>query len=164
MRKFLVMLLLLAVTIPTASAYDASTPYTVTMNFIIPSDTAFSVSLAGAESTIDFNPANKDSKDVEPDSQVASASTPIAVITNDGNVAQNFSINLTLSKPSWVVVRADDTNVAATATAFDTTPLEDSGWQDVSPAASVDIYMWANFTTAVGGTTARTFQVNTAEA
>jgi len=141
MRKLTVMFVLLVLisAIPTATAYDASNPYTVTMNFIIPSDSAFSVSLAGAETAIDFNPASKDSKDVEPDSQVASSSTPIAVVTNDGNVNQNFSINLTAAKPSWVELRADDTNVASAASTFDTTALDDAGWQNIAPAASTNI-------------------------
>lgn len=166
MTKALILLVLLALvaSIPTATAYDADAPYTVTMNFIIPADTTFTVSLAGSETTIDFNPATKDSTDVEPDSQVASASTPIAEITNAGNVPLNFSINLTAAKPSWVVVSADDTNSSAAATSFDTTAFADAGWQDVAASATVNVYMWADFTAAVGGTASRTFQINTAEA
>lgn len=160
----IVLLVLVAIFTPGAMAADADNPYTVTMNFIIPSDTAFSVALAGAESTIDFNPATKNSKDVEPDSQDATNSTPIAVITNDGNVNLNFSVNLTASKPSWGEVFADDTNLSASATTFDTTALTDSGWNNTAPAGTTNVYLWANFTSAIGGTTARTFQINGAEA
>src|SRR3990170_774493 len=78
-----------------ASAYDASTPYTVTINYIVPSDTSFTVTLAGAEVSIDFNPATKDSTLVQPDSQNSSSNTPIATITNTGNVLQDFTTNLT---------------------------------------------------------------------
>lgn len=163
LSKSIVLLMVLAMLVPGAMAADADTPYTVTMNFIIPSDTAFSVALAGAESTIDFNPANKDSKEVEPDSQDDGGSTPIAVITNDGNVDLNFSINLTAAKPSWVTVHGSDTNTFASATEFNTAELPDSGWNDTAPAGSVDVYLWANFTAAVGGTTPRTFQINGAE-
>jgi hypothetical protein len=159
----MVLLVVLAMFTPGALAADADDPYTVTMNFIIPSDTAFSVALAGAEITIDFNPATKDTKEVEPDSQDDANSTAIAVITNDGNVNLNFSINLTAAKPSWVTVHGSDTNTFASSTAFDTDELTDSGWNDTAPAGTTDVYLWANFTDAVGGTTERTFQVNGAE-
>ena len=159
----ILVLFALVASIPGAMADDADTPYTVTMNFIIPSDTTFSVDLALSETTIDFNPATKDSTEVEPDSQDDAGTVPIAVVTNDGNVNLNFSINLTAAKPSWVQVYASDTNTFASAVAFDTTPLEDAGWNTVIPTSSVNVYLWANFTSAAGGTTQRTFQINTVE-
>jgi len=151
----------LVASIPGAMAADADTPYTVTMNFIVPSDTTFSVELAGVETTIDFNPATKDSTEVEPDSQDDGGSTPIAVVTNDGNVNLNFSVNLTAERPTWVQIYASDTNTFASAVEFNTTALNDAGWNTVTPTSTIDIYLWANFTSAVGGTTARTFQINT---
>lgn len=159
-KAVLMVLMIFVVSAPGATAYDADTPYTVTMNFIVPSDTTFSVELAGAESTIDFNPATKDTKEVEPDSQDDGGSTPIAVITNDGNLDMNFSINLTAAKPSWVDVYASEGNTFASAEAFDTVELPLAAWNDTAPAGTADIYLWANFTAAEGGTTERTFQIN----
>lgn len=144
----------------TAMAFDADTPYTVTMQWIIPSDTTFTVALAGAETTIDFddNVADKDSKEVEPDSQVAGSSTPIAVITNAGNQNLNFSANLTATKPSFAVLMLSNTNSVSGATTFDTTAvtIEDN----VAAAGTADLYIWTNLTNAEAGTTSRTFQIN----
>jgi len=153
----------LVASIPGAMAYDADTPYTVTMNFIVPSDTTFSVDLALSETTIDFNPATKNSTEVEPDSQDDAGTVPIAVVTNDGNVNLNFTINLTATKPSWVDVKYSDANTYAGATSFDDSPLGDANWNDIIPTGTIDIYLWADFTNAAGGTTQRTFQINTVE-
>jgi len=142
------------------SAYDADTPYTVTMQWIVPSDTSFTVSLAGAETTIDFddNVVDKDSKYVQPDSQDNSTSTPIAEITNTGNQNLDFSCNLTATKPSWAVLMVNNATDLATATTFDTTAVTIQ--DNVAAAATVDMYLWTNLTNADAGTTSRTFQIN----
>lgn len=144
----------------TAMGYDANTPFTVTMNFIVPSDTTFTATLAGTETTIDFNPATANSIGVQPDSQDNSTSVPIVNITNAGNVNANYSVNLTAAKPSWVTLKANSGTDYATATAFDTTAVELAGWQNIVPSTVAPVYLWADFTSAVGGTTVRTFQIN----
>jgi len=157
-----ILMVLITMSVMPAGALDADTPYTVTMNLIIPSDSTFTVALAGSETTIDFNPTTKDSTEVEPDSQVASGdTTPIAVITNAGNVNLNFSVNLTAAKPSWVVLKAHSDGTYASATTYDTTAIELTAWKDITPTSTADVYLWADFTSALGGTTQRTFQVNT---
>ncbi len=157
------LLMVLMIMVSPAIAYDADTPYTVTMNLIIPSDTSFTVALAGAETTIDFNPATKDTTEVEPDSQVASGNTtPIAVITNSGNLNQSFSINLTAAKPSWVVLKGSSNGTYADSVSYDTALLELAAWNTTVPAGTKDIYLWADFTDALSGTTERTFQINSA--
>ncbi len=144
----------------TAYAFDANTPYTVMMNWIIPSDTTFTVALAGAETSIDFddNVVDKDSDNVEPDSQNASTSVPIAVITNAGNQNLNFTANLTATKPSFAILIVGNTNVLSAGTIFDTTAvtIEDN----VVAAGTADLYIWTNLTDADAGTTSRTFQIN----
>lgn len=139
-------------------AYDASTPYTVTMNFIVGSDTSFTVALAGVETTIDFNPASSNSKEVEPDSQDAGGSTPILVITNAGNVAQDFSHDVNQTLPTGTNVSYSTTNtvdwtkeILPTGTTIDTS---------VAAAGTVDVYMWANFTNADAGTTEVIYRIN----
>ena len=144
------------------SALDADTPYTVTVNYIVGEDTSFTVTLAGAETTIDFNPATLDSKEVEPDSQVAGTSTPMLTITNAGNVALNFTNLVTVAQPSWVDVSYNNANsVDWTQEVTDSAALVEAS---VAIAGTVDVYFWGNFTSAVAGTTARTYQINTTAA
>lgn len=145
-----------------AMAYDSGTPYTVTMQFVVASDTSFTVALAGSETTIHFNPATKSSTQVEPGSQNAAGTTAMAVITNTGNVNQNYSINLTTAKPSWVVLKASSANSYGGASTFDTAALRLSGWNNTAPAGTASVYLWADFTDATAGTTTKTFQINTA--
>jgi len=139
-------------------AYDASTPYTASMKFIVGSDTSFTVQLAGAETTIDFNPVTANSKNVQPDSQNASTTTPIAVITNTGNINLNFTQKVNATMPTFVNVSY---NTAATV---DWTKLITSAYStistSISPASSSNLYMWANFTDATLGTAERTYQIN----
>ncbi len=139
-------------------AYDSSSPYTVTMNFIVGADTSFTVALAGAETTIDFNPSTSSSKEVEPDSQNASTSTPIATITNTGNVAVNFTQKMNETNPTWVNVSYSNVNVVnwsqtilATYSTINTS---------VASSGTSAVYMWANFTSADSGTTPRIYQIN----
>ncbi len=146
-----------------AMAYDSGTPYTVTMQFVVASDTSFTVALAGSETTIHFNPATRNSTGVEPGSQVAASSTAMAVITNTGNVNQNYSINLTAAKPSWVVLKASSANSYAGASTFETTALSLAGWDNIATSGTAPVYLWADFTNAVGGTTSKTFQINTVQ-
>lgn len=146
----------------TAVGYDTDTPYTVTLNFIVPSDSTFTVTLAGSETTIDFNPIGINSKCVEPDSQVNASSTPMVNISNDGNVNVNYGINLTAGAPSWVILKASST--AGATKCNDGTLFNSSvvwgNWNTTVPGTYANIYMFANFTSATGGTTPRTFQIN----
>ena len=107
------MALSLFLTLPFALGYDASSPYTVTLNWIVPYDTTFTVALAGAETTIDFNPANKSSLEVEADSQ--SDGTPIITVTNAGNVNANYSALITADKPTWVTLKGYNSYVYGSA-------------------------------------------------
>lgn len=154
--------LMLMLMIPASMAYDAGTPYTVTLNYIVPSDTSFTVTLAGAETTIDFNPATKDSANVEPDSQVAASSIPIATITNTGNLNQDFSVNLTAAQPAWVVVSVSNYNNYATPITLSAVAQSPTGWTGIAADALAYAYMKGTFTDAPSGTTAKTLQVSSA--
>jgi len=137
-------------------AYDADTPYTVSMRFIVGADTSFTVSLAGIETEIEFEPATKDSKEVEPNSQVDG--TPIVEVTNTGNVDLTFTHKVNDTMPTFVAVSYDSSyapNWAKTIThAYSTIATS------VSADTSVNVYMWANFTDADEGTAQRTYQIN----
>lgn len=138
------------------SAYDESTPYTVTINYIVGSDTSFTATLAGAETTIDFNPTNASSKYVEPDSQDAGGSTPILTLTKTGNVNLDFTQALNATNPAEIVLMVDaDNDWDGADVITDTFIALESG---VSTTSTV--YMWANFTSAPAGTTQRLYQVN----
>lgn len=160
MLRMLSLALIMMLMIPSSMAYDAGTPYTVTLNYIVPSDTSFTVTLALSETTIDFNPATKDSQNVQPDSQNAPASTPIATITNTGNLNQNFSVNLTATQASWVTVNVSNFNDYATHVLLSSIAQSPTGWTNVAASSNVFAYMTANFTNAVQGTTPRTLQIN----
>lgn len=159
MNKYIIgMILVIALAIPSVSAYDSSSPYTVTLDWDVPSDTTFSVALAGAEPDITFTCTAATEDLVEPDSQSASGSTPIAVIDNDGNVAMDFSCNLTAAKPSWAVLIVNDVNTHIGGDTFDTTAVEFG--DNIAIAGSSDMYLWSNVTSAALGNTAKTIQIN----
>lgn len=150
-----------------AYAFDQDTPYTVTVNFIVPSDTTFTVSLAGAETTVDFNDnvavGSGTQTEVEPDSQNASTSVPIINITNAGNLNLNFTTNLTTSKPSWVTLKVSNDTVYGSSTSFDTTAVLVE--ENVPSGNSVSMYLWSDLDrdSWVQGTTARTLQINSVD-
>ena len=144
----------------TASAYDAATPATYTINYIIPSDTSFTVTLVGGETSMDFNPATKDTANVEPDGQNAGTSTPWAVITNTGNLNQSFGVNTTAAQPSWVVVTLSNANTYANPITLSNVVQIPTGWTNIVALGTASIYAKATFTAAVSGTTARTLRIN----
>jgi len=139
-------------------AYDADTPYTVTVNYIVGQDTSFTVALAGAETTIDFNPADLNAKEVEPDSQDDGGSTPMLTITNAGNVALDFTRGLNASNPAWVVLSMNNANTVDWTQIVNDTFV--AGDTSVAAAGTSEWYFWANFTAADSGTTVRTLQIN----
>jgi hypothetical protein len=154
----LLMGLLLITGFGSVYAYDANTPYTVTINYIVGQDTSFTVSLAGVETTIDFNPATLNSKNVEPDSQVAGSSTPMVTVTNTGNVNLDFKRGLTSDNPAWVILSMNNANSVDWTKLVNTTSITSSS--GIEPASSAYYYFWANFTSAEAGSTPVTFQVN----
>jgi len=144
----------------TASAYDASTPATYTINYIVPSDTSFTVTLVGGETSMDFNPATKDTADVEPDGQIAGSSTAWATITNTGNLNQNFGVNTTATQPSWVAVIISNASTYTNPITLSNTVQIPTGWTNIVSLGTVKIYAKATFTAAVAGTTTRTLRIN----
>jgi len=146
-----------------AAVYDASTPWTGTVKWIVPSDTAFSITFAGGESTIDFdnNLTSQTQSGVQPDSQNNATSTPIITITNDGNLNLNFTCNLTATKPDWAVIKQNNETSYTGATTFDTTAVVVNA--SVPASQSTSMYIWTDVTSAPAGTTERTLQINSAQ-
>lgn len=149
-----------------AIALDANNPYTVDMKWIVPSDTSFTVSLCGSQTSVDFddnlNSQTTDSE-IEPNCQNVSTTTPLLTISNDGNVAQNFTGFLQSARPAfvdglWLNNAAD----FASATDFDTTAVDIA--TNVASGNSVDVYYWTNVSNADQGTTTRTKQINSTQA
>jgi len=141
-------------------AYDASTPYTVTMKWIVPEDSSFTVELCGAETTIDFDTALTSDTVAwaQPNCQDNATSTAMYTITNTGNIALNFTNNLTAAKPAWATLYVNNDTIAADAVEFDTDAVIIAG--NVAIDATRDIYLWTTITSADTGTTERTYQVN----
>ena len=157
------LMLVMAMSIVSVTALDADTPYTVQLDIIVPSDTSFSVSLAGAESQIDFDDEMTGSNNawVEPDSQDNTTATPIIEITNLGNIALNYTLNVT-ELPAWAILKADvNADMSTTVTVNDTTDPETSRVATNQAAdATTNVYLWVNTTDADAGTNTETFQIN----
>lgn len=142
-----------------ALAYDQSTPYSATMKWIVPSDTTFTVSLCGAETTIDFdtNLTSSTQVQVEPDCQNAPAGIPIMNITNSGNINMNFTCNLTAPSPSWAYLYVNNNSNFLTAKIVNVTAVTIAN--GVATSGTSLVYVWTNVTNAVQGTTTKTFEV-----
>lgn len=151
--------LTVAFSVSLVAAYDAGVPYTITMKWIIPSDTTFSVAPCGAETSIDFddNAVNSTDAGVEPDCQDASVPTPMFVITNDGNLNLNFSCCLSATKPAWSTLYVSNDSNYAAATTFDTANVTIA--DNVASAATADVFIWTDYASATAGTTERTWQL-----
>ena len=149
----------IATTIP-AFGFDANSPATYTVQYIIPSDTSFTVSLCGSETQMNFNPATKSSTLVEPDCQQIVSNNPWANMTNGGNINLNFSVNLTTPNPSWVELHIGSSPSMADQVTVGATQLYPTGWLDVSPGSDVQLYARANFTNAGAGTTSNTIKIS----
>jgi hypothetical protein len=153
-------LLLSVMTSGFVMAYDTSNPYTVTLNWIVPSDTTFTVALAGAETTIDFNPINKSSLEVQADSQADV--TPIVTITNQGNILADYSAEVTGTLPSWVTLKGKNSYDYSTAdTLSNSTNITIQA--NVEGGDTAEYWLWSDFTEAPKGTEESSFQISTLE-
>ena len=140
------------------SASDADTPWSGTVKWTIPSDTSFTVTLAGGADTIDFNASGTTDVRVEPAGQDNSTSTAIIVITNTGNQALNFNMSVPEGCPSWAVLR-----IGNTTTFGDSTVVNKTGHivgTAIAAAGTQDVYMWTNVTSAPIGMVSKTAYIN----
>lgn len=149
---------LLATTIPVLG-YDQNNPASYTVQYVIPSDTSFSVSLCGSETQMNFNPANGSSKSVEAVCQSKDINKPWANITNTGNLELNFSTNLTTTNPNWVVLNIGSNSSMSDQVIVTNTATSPAGWLNVAPGNSVQVYSLASFTNAPQGTTSKTIKI-----
>lgn len=141
-------------------SYDADNPYTVTLKWIVPSDTSFAVALCGAETTIDFedNIPSSTLNGAEPDCQNASLNHPMLTVTNNGNLPLNFTNNLTAAKPSWATLKVSNSTTYAESVSFDTTPVNIG--KNIAAGNNLTIYLWTDLNNATAGTTQRTYEVD----
>ncbi len=163
----LMVVLLVTASIPLAWAYDSSAPYTVTINYIVPVDTTFTVTLAAAQIDINFEPVKvgnvgaSNAQNVEPTNQSAASSIATAEIINAGNVAQTFSMNLTAAQFSYVVVIASNNSDYSNPVTLSDSAQSPTEWANVAASGTVALYLQADFTDAPLGTTSKTLQINT---
>lgn len=142
---------------------DTNNAVEYTVQYIIPSDTSFSVDLCGAETQMNFNPATISSKLVEPNCQSITSNMPWANITNSGNLNENYSTNLTTLNPAWVELYVGSGSSMSDQETVINTALSPTGWNNVAPGNTVQLYARANFTNAPGGTTPRTIKINSVQ-
>ena len=160
-RKVVVGLLVAAVLflgMGTAIAYDASTPYSNFVDWVISNDTTFTVSVAAGQTKVVFSPASKTETYVNATGQ--SSGVPIFTVTNAGNCNLDLKCNLTATKPAWAVIMVNDEFVNTGSDEFDTTLVAFNttvGIGEVSP-----MYLWTNVTDATPGTQNRTLQIHSA--
>ena len=138
-----------------AAAFDSSSPYSNFVDWVIASDTTFTVDIAGGQTKVVFSPASKTEINVEPAGQ--SDGVPIFTVTNSGNVDLNFSCNLTEAKPTWATIKANDEYANATADDFNITLQLFNA--SVGVGNYTRLYLWTNVTDAVAGTANRTMQI-----
>ena len=157
MNKIMMGALMALVLVGTAFAvYNENTPYTITLEWIIPSDTTFSVEVAGEADSVDFTPASKNENMTEPDGQNAGTSTAMLVVTNQGNAALDLYHNA--SSPAYADVRAGVTNDYYASTDLGAAMVQFSN--ELALAGTVDIYFWSNITDGTSGTSVHNYQMN----
>lgn len=147
------------------SAYDATTPYSVTLKWVVPSSTTFTVTLAGAESSIDFDDGLTSATIAlaQPDSQDNATSTPIIVITNTGNVALNLTNELNSTTPTWATLYVSNTTSPGDGAEFNSTALVEIS-NELAPAGTENIYIWTTITSGAVGTTEMKYYINASQA
>jgi hypothetical protein len=150
---------LMVATIP-VFGLDANTPAVYTVNYVIPGDTSFTITLCGSQTAMNFNPTNGSSKLVEPVCQAKATNTPWANITNGGNLNLNFSTNLTAANPSWVVLNIGSNPTMTDQIVVSNSALSPAGWLNVAPGNTVQLYSLANFTNAPKNTTSVTLNIH----
>ncbi|VVB92090.1 Uncharacterised protein [uncultured archaeon] len=155
-KKMTLVLILAAVFAPSIATAvnvpgDQSTPAAFEVNYIIVSSTGFSVNSIAIVEKMNFT-ANRDQKDVEPAGQIAATGTPWATISNNGDVAQTFRVNLTTANPGSIQLRVSNFSDMRNSVVLAASAQSPTGWNSVPAGASVNLYAKANFTLATNTT------------
>lgn len=129
-----------------------------TLQWDVATDTAFTVTFEGVETTIDFTCTSQTQNLVEPDSQNAAGTTPIIVLENTGNAILNMTCNLTTAIPAWATLKVSNESTHGDANEFDqiATLINAS----LKIGHSTDMYLWTNISSAPSGNTPKTIQIN----
>ena len=138
---------------------SALNSWTGTIKWDIPSDTSFTVSLAGGADTIDFNASGQNDTMIEPIGQNSEESTPIAVILNTGNQNLNFSVIIPQGRPNWVtMLNMSNSNTYLSSHAINKTSVNIE--TSVSAGNNANMYLWSNVTLAPQGIVEKTIYIN----
>lgn len=118
----------------------------VTYSAISGNDTSFTVTLPSGKSQGIFNTSLATNSDVSPDGQTGA--TPFFQVTNTGNTNIDIGLLINLSLPSQIYLKADTDNVSSGATEVNNSK---TNWiyQSLAASASVDIWLWSDFTNAL---------------
>jgi len=118
-------------------------------------DTSFTVTLPTGYTYAHFQPPNSIAKNYSCDGQ--NLTTPFYNITNTGNV--NFDVRMKLNATvADIILRADTDNNPSGSSIIGTTLV--TLYSTLTPANSVDIWMWSDFNHAVPQVTNRTLSIN----
>jgi hypothetical protein len=158
--KILIAMLVSLGTMMQGLGYDANNPASYIVNYIVPSDTSFSVLLCGSEQNMNFNPINGSTKSVEPDCQAIASNIPWANVTNNGNVVANYTVNLESSNPAWVELTVGSDSLLTDGIIVTNTTTSPAGWMNVATNSAVQLYARADFTNAPAGTTSNKINIS----
>lgn len=161
MKKIIAILVsLLVLGLPSAFAvYDASTPFTAVMYFIMPSLTTFSATFGGGASDITFNFPDSNANRTEPVGQNQSLGVYMLTFTNNGNANLNFTHNVS-GVPAYADLWAESNSTGLNETISES-PNVNVIATEIPPSGSVALMMWANATSGTAGTTTETYQAST---
>ena len=141
------------------AAYTASSPWSGTIKWDIPSDTSFTVHFSGVTASIDFNASGLNATMIEPVGQDDGNSEPVIMINNTGNQNLNFNFSIPEGIPSWVTML----NMSNSNTHLGSSEVNKTGVDietSVAQGTSTQLYLWSNVTSAPEGVTEKTAYIN----
>jgi hypothetical protein len=173
-KKILIMLSAMILMVYPMAAYavdqigNAATPVGYSVNYVVTTDTSFTVTLAGAspqQTAMNFIGA-RNKPNVEPQGQDRLNTTPRpwATINNTGEVSQDFKLSLNSSNPSTIellVSNNSDMSQNMTVTNTSSSPV---GWTNVTAkGGKAYLYAVANFINTPDNPGSRTIRIASTE-
>jgi hypothetical protein len=152
---------MLLITTGVAMALDATAPYSVQMQWYIPSTTTFTVELGGSAADIVFNSTETTKVGVQPRGQDNDTNVPMVTILNNGNVALNFTHNVSgggaIAGVTLKFSNATKYNDAITLTIGAATAVKIN--ESVAPNAKAVVYFWTDFAAYTPANNTRIYQI-----
>ncbi len=173
-NKMLIILSALILMVYPMAAYavdqtgNAATPVAYSVNYIVTTDTSFTVTLASAspqQTAMNFTGA-RNKLGVEPQGQDRLIATPRpwATINNTGEVNQDFKLSLNSSNPSTIELLVSNNSDMSQNMTVTTTPSSPVGWTNVDAnGGKAYLYAVANFRNTPDNPGSRTLRIESME-